>query len=44
MRLGRLTALEEKKLKMNIKNLEKIKYYKDVLANEFMVLNIIKMN
>jgi len=43
MRLGRLTALEREKLEKEYQELlEKIKYYKDVLANEFMVLNIIK--
>ncbi len=43
MRLGRLTALEREKIENEYKELlEKIKYYKDVLANEFMVLNIIK--
>lgn len=43
MRLGRLTALEREKLENEYREImEKIKYYKDVLANEFMVLNIIK--
>ena len=43
MRLGRLTGLEREKLENEYRELvEKIKYYKDVLANEFMVLNIIK--
>lgn len=43
MRLGRLTALEREKLEAEYQELlAKIKYYKDVLANEFMVLNIIK--
>lgn len=43
MRLGRLTALEREKLENEYKELmEKIKYFKDILANEFMVLNIIK--
>lgn len=43
MRLGRLTALEREKLEKEYQELlEKIKYYKDVLANEFMVLNIVK--
>lgn len=43
MRLGRLTALEREKLEAEYQELlEKIKYFKDVLANEFMVLNIIK--
>jgi len=43
MRLGRLTALEREKLEAEYQDLlAKIKYYKDVLANEFMVLNIIK--
>lgn len=43
MRLGRLTALEREKLDAQYKELlEKIKYYKDVLANEHLVLTIIK--
>ncbi|AEV70643.1 DNA gyrase subunit A [Acetivibrio clariflavus] len=43
MRLGRLTALEREKIDAEYEELlAKIKYYKDVLANEFMVLNIIK--
>ncbi|HHX17605.1 MAG TPA: DNA gyrase subunit A [Clostridium sp.] len=43
MRLGRLTALEREKIENEYKELmEKIKYFKDILANEFMVLNIIK--
>lgn len=43
MRLGRLTALEREKLEAEYQELlAKIKYFKDVLANEFMVLNIIK--
>ena len=43
MRLGRLTALEREKIENEYKEImEKIKYFKDVLANEFMVLNIIK--
>ncbi|MDF2523050.1 MAG: gyrase subunit [Clostridiales bacterium] len=43
MRLGRLTGLEREKLEAEYNDLqEKIKYFKDVLANEFMVLNIIK--
>lgn len=43
MRLGRLTGLEREKLENEYRELlEKIKYYKEVLANEFMVLNIIK--
>lgn len=43
MRLGRLTALEREKLENEYQELlAKIKHYKDVLANEFMVLNIIK--
>ncbi|WP_265445918.1 DNA gyrase subunit A [Acetivibrio straminisolvens] len=43
MRLGRLTALEREKIDNEYNELlEKIKYYRDVLANEFMVLNIIK--
>ncbi len=43
MRLGRLTALEREKLDIQYKELmEKIKYYRDVLANEHLVHNIIK--
>ncbi|NLL06673.1 MAG: DNA gyrase subunit A [Clostridiaceae bacterium] len=43
MRLGRLTALEREKLEAEYQDLlAKIKYYKDVLANDFMVFNIIK--
>ncbi len=43
MRLGRLTALEREKLEAEFQELlAKIKYYKDVLSNEYMVLNIIK--
>lgn len=43
MRLGRLTALEREKIENEYKEImEKIRYFKDVLANEFMVLNIIK--
>jgi DNA gyrase subunit A len=43
MRLGRLTALEREKLDAEYQELlARIKYFKDVLANEFMVLNIIK--
>jgi DNA gyrase subunit A len=43
MRLGRLTALEREKLENEYQELlAKIKHYKDILANEFMVLNIIK--
>lgn len=43
MRLGRLTALEREKIEAEYQELlSKIKYYKDVLANEFMVLDIIK--
>ncbi|MDQ2086005.1 DNA gyrase subunit A [Herbivorax sp. ANBcel31] len=43
MRLGRLTALEREKLENEYQELlKKIKYFKDILANEFMVLNIIK--
>jgi len=43
MRLGRLTALEREKLENEYKELcEKIKYYRDVLANEHLVLQIIK--
>ncbi|MGI6777191.1 MAG: DNA gyrase subunit A [Acetivibrionales bacterium] len=43
MRLGRLTGLEREKIDNEYRELlEKIAYYKDVLANEYMVLNIIK--
>ncbi len=43
MRLQRLTGLEREKLEEEYKNLmEKIAYYKAVLANEQMVLGIIK--
>ena len=43
MRLGRLTALEREKLEAQYLDLlEKIKYYRDILANEYMVLDIIK--
>lgn len=43
MRLQRLTALEREKLEEEYKNLmEKIAYYKSVLANEHLVLGIIK--
>jgi len=43
MRLGRLTALEREKLDAQYEELmEKIKYYRDVLANENLVHGIIK--
>jgi DNA gyrase subunit A len=43
MRLGRLTALEREKLDNEYNEvMEKIKYLKSVLANDFMVLGIIK--
>jgi len=43
MRLGRLTALEREKIDNEYKELLKeIKYYKDVLANKSMVLDILK--
>lgn len=43
MRLGRLTGLEREKLENEYRELlEKIRYYKEVLANEFLVLKIIK--
>lgn len=43
MRLGRLTGLERDKLEEEYKEImEKIRYYKDVLANEYLVLKIIK--
>lgn len=43
MRLGRLTGLEREKLENEYNELlEKIKYYKEVLANEYLVHQIIK--
>ena len=43
MRLGRLTGLEREKLENELKEiLDKIKYYREVLANESMILDIIK--
>jgi DNA gyrase subunit A len=43
MRLGRLTGLERDKLESEYRELlQKIQYYKDVLANEYLVLKIIK--
>lgn len=43
MRLQRLTGLEREKLEEEYKNLmEKIAYYKSVLANEHLILGIIK--
>lgn len=43
MRLGRLTGLEREKLDNEYKELlEKISYYKDILANEILVHQIIK--
>ncbi len=43
MRLGRLTGLEREKLENEYNELlEKIKYYKEVLANEILVHQIIK--
>ncbi len=43
MRLGRLTGLEREKLESEYNELlEKIKYYKEVLANELLVHEIIK--
>lgn len=43
MRLGRLTGLEREKLENEYRELlEKIKYYREVLANEHLVLKIIK--
>jgi len=43
MRLGRLTGLEREKIEEEYRELlEKIQYYKDVLANEHLVDNIIK--
>lgn len=43
MRLGRLTGLERDKLEQEYNDLmEKIKYFKEVLANEHMILGIVK--
>ncbi len=43
MRLGRLTGLERERLENEYNELmKKISYYKEVLANEYMVLGIIK--
>ncbi|MDP4091936.1 MAG: DNA gyrase subunit A [Bacillota bacterium] len=43
MRLGRLTGLEREKLEAEYRDLlEKIKYYREVLADEKLVLKIIK--
>ncbi|MCX8128995.1 MAG: DNA gyrase subunit A [Clostridia bacterium] len=43
MRLGRLTGLEREKLENEYKEImEKIKYYREVLANQSLVLKIIK--
>ena len=43
MRLGRLTGLEREKLEQELKEvLDKIEYFKKVLANEPMILDIIK--
>ena len=43
MRLGRLTGLEREKLENEYSELMiKIKYFKDVLASEYLILNIIK--
>jgi DNA gyrase subunit A len=43
MRLGRLTGLERDKIDAEYRELiEKIKHYRDILANEYMVNNIIK--
>lgn len=43
MRLGRLTGLEREKLEAEYRELlEKIRYYKEVLANEHMVLSIVR--
>lgn len=43
MRLGRLTGLEREKLENEYRELmEKIRYFRDILANEYLVLNIIK--
>jgi DNA gyrase subunit A len=43
MRLGRLTGLEREKIEQEYNELiEKIKYYREVLANEYLLLKIIK--
>lgn len=43
MRLGRLTGMEREKLEQEYKELmEKIRYYREVLANEHLVLGIVK--
>ncbi len=43
MRLGRLTGLEREKLENEYRELlAKIKYFEDILANEHLVLNVIK--
>jgi DNA gyrase subunit A len=43
MRLGRLTGLEREKIENEYNELlEKIKYYREVLANEYLVMKIIK--
>lgn len=43
MRLGRLTGLEREKLENEYRELlEKIKYFKEILANESLVLKIVK--
>jgi len=43
MRLGRLTGLEREKIEIEYKDLmELIKYYREVLANESLVLKIVK--
>lgn len=43
MRLGRLTGLEREKLENEYKDImEKIRYYREILANESLVLKIIK--
>ncbi len=43
MRLGRLTALGREEIEKELKDIvEKIKYYREILANESMVLDIIK--
>ncbi|MDO8685984.1 MAG: DNA gyrase subunit A [Clostridiales bacterium] len=43
MRLGRLTGLEREKLEAQYAELqEKIRYYREVLANEWMILKIVK--
>ncbi len=43
MRLGRLTGLEREKLENEYREiLDKIRHFKEILANQYMILNIIK--